>query len=168
MTKFTEDWKSQIRTWKRSMITQALRNFKKDGDLCPVFMFLYPEKDQKKLQGMVTSLTLAFQDDDGKEKASQMMRDVCRKHNAVATLMIVEGWYIMIDKKTDLDNTPRPSKHPDRMEAVFITFQTVTAETEMITYKILRDRDKPYLVRIKELDKTDSLEGRMANQIETI
>ena len=148
----------EINDWHQSMTKMVKEIFKKDGYLVPVSNLLCQTNEG--LKNIVIELP-PMTDDTVKDKISETIKNICKKHNVVALIFITEGWMIHRDKKQW--NGERPSESDDRIEIVQISFETPFI-TKVNIFEIKRDKDKPYLIEIVDDSRGyDDTEGRFAH-----
>ena len=131
----------QLSDWKEAMINSAKNNLIKNGSVMPVAM-LYCQNQEHRIYGT------QFQSDEDKNAFTKFLRQEMKTHDALAYMFISEAWVTKHDVKDgengykNPDGTyKRPSESPDKIECIFVTFET-KIQSEVICIEIKRDGDK--------------------------
>lgn len=179
MKTINEEIEEELNDFKTKVTKMITSRFKEDHEIGPV-VFMLALKDKKWQMGVVGGLEQLFDSDQGKEMAADLLKEANKEMKPLATAFSSEGWMVEStrDKSHELmdDNgrmKVRPMDHPDRVEMLFISFETHNKQC-MLTWKIVREDGKdPYLDPIHKdmltnwVDKTDdNMKGRFTGLLQ--
>lgn len=158
----------------QSMVSETvLALFNKDKMLEPMVIMLVVKPEEKKPALVIMpGLNDFMRNEHTKDQLVDLIKSTNQMFKPIAIAMASEGYILMKDAKDfkdpkDLDKIGRISEHPDRVEALYITYETHNKSgTE--SYKInrigelveLEDYFKQELVPI---NNTYHIEGRFSN-----
>lgn len=166
--------KEETEKFQKQMEEEVLHAFEKYKEVQPAaFLLTFIEG---KFQAGVIELNEVMRDDRGKDLAHEIIKQACQQLKPFAMAFVSEGWMVSGDKKDVselLDEQGnmkvRPMDHPDRIETVFINFETLD-KVGMQSWKIIREEGKeprlePHVILTEEhwQNKKDlKIEGRFS------
>lgn len=177
MKTINEQIQLELDDFTKTITEMVSDRFTEDHELEPV-VFMLSIKEGKPAIGIVHGLGQLFGSDEGKDVAAEALKEINESAKPIATAFASEGWYLSTtkDKSSDLIDKEgrmkvRPSDHPDRLEMLFINFETHDRIC-MVTWSILREEGQPPM--IVELNppewvskKVMVVQGRFGNLLET-
>jgi hypothetical protein len=90
---------------------------RKSKTLTPFYHIVAPEQDPPDIV-----IPVGFESDAEKDLTVMCVTALARLAGATAVMFVAESWMISLKNEgnIDMDNAPRPSKHPDRVECVLL------------------------------------------------
>jgi hypothetical protein len=134
-------------------------SFKKRGHMMPT-LFADAASGERMVIG---APELAASDMETKQRARRGVKLMLLSAGVKTYVLATEAWIAEYKagpdgKLRDLDDYPRPSETPDKIEALLIHFVSPAGKAMRI-YKILRDGDKIELELFKEADDECEMKG---------
>lgn len=106
--------KEQLKVLMEDSLDRSKEIILKDGRLVPVAFLHYGNN--------VDIIGLLFEDSTERNRQFSLLRKSAKEKNAEAIFIIIESWYVTVDKKDMVDKKRLqvdPSKHPMRKECIF-------------------------------------------------
>lgn len=158
------------------MAGKASENCLKHEVLAPVGFIFFQQGEDLTCAGV--PMTEGFQKEADKDAFVATMQQAASKYHAHRTLIASEAWMLNLrpasqaDAQHLLQNLPRPSERPDRIEALILNYEHYDAQgkviAEIATFKIIRENGQKVglelLCHLRDQNGgKNRLEGRMAH-----
>lgn len=152
--------KEETEKFQKQTTEQVLHMFNKTKEVPPA-AFLLTMHEGKFGVGII-KLKKVMIDDDGKDIAHGIIKHACDKYKPFAMAFVSEGWMVKGEKEQMEDLLDeegnmkvRPMNHPERIETVFINFETLD-KVGMQSWQIIREDGKePRLEPLTILEEKD-------------
>lgn len=152
--------KAETEKFQKQIADEVVSMFNKAHQVPPA-AFLLTFKDGKFSIGLIDLEPVMF-NDTGKDIAQYIVKEACNQLKPFAVAFVSEGWMVKGEKQNledlmdDEGNMKvRPMNHPERIETVFINFET-HEKAGMQSWKIVREEGKdPYLEPMEILTEGD-------------
>src|SRR6185295_10523944 len=119
-----------------SMTSFVTKTYDPKGELMPMWTLV--DKD-----GQCFVYVTPFDGEDSKDAVNNLIRSMCRKHNATMIGFMSEVWTYKAPKGTSPEDARRivPSEQPDRQEAVLFIAETIDGECRFGHMAIIRNAE---------------------------
>lgn len=146
MKQILEQIKAETEKFQKQIEKEVLHMFEKHKQV-PPGAFLLTFREGSFSIGLL-DLEDVMTDDRGKDIAHEIIRAACNEFKPFAVAFVSEGWMVKGEKQDmkdlldeDGNMKVRPMNHPERIETVFINFETYE-KVGMVSWEIVREEGK--------------------------
>ena len=157
---FKERLAQEEQTIEKLVVRQFKRIHSGDGKLGDQMMPIFHIVDSQWRAHVVGA---GFEDYLDKDVIADFIRQYCGKEGALLCVFATEAWYIEAKPDEDIDGV-QPSKHPNRLEALMIYFDSALGH-RLVLHKIKRGGGNSVSLGDRQSMDSGEVEGRFTGLV---